>query len=238
MNTPRSNFAIVSVKEKIFAIGGDKFLKKGEFYDIKKDKWVDITPMPIKRQHIFGDISDDNIYVAGGLLCWKCKQEEMLTAKFEVYNISDQIWTNLPAMPTPRQNPMLSIIGDKVYVIGGMKTRELISLVEVFNLKSNTWEKGLEIPEIGFYSGSIVHENKIFVLDGAEKTDDNTDIFVYNPEINKWSKATSLPYPVKLAGFTIKDNKIYVVGGCGPDFKALKTVYEGTISEKKESHKN
>ncbi len=229
MITPRSNFVLVSAKDKIYAIGGDKFLDKAECYDTNLDKWSNLPPMPTKRQHIFGDIFDENIYVAGGLLCWKCKAEEQLTAKIEVYNISKNIWSGLPDMPTPRQNPLVSIVGNSIYVIGGMDNTKVIPCVEVFDIQTQTWGKGTDMPEPGFFAGSVVYKNKIYILDGAEKNELKTDIFVYDPAQNKWGKATPLPYPVKLAGFTSIENKLYVVGGCDQGFKASKSVFCGTI---------
>ena len=229
MITPRSNFVLISAKDKIYAIGGDKFLDKGECYDINLDKWVKLPPMPTKRQHIFGDISGKNIYVAGGLLCWKCNAEEQLTAKIEVYNISKNKWSGLPDMPTPRQNPLVSIVGDSIYVIGGMDNTKVVPSFEVFDIQAQTWGKRADIPEPGFFAGSVVYKNKIYILDGAEETELKTDVFVYDPAQKKWGKATPLPYPVKLAGFTSIENKLYVVGGCDQDFKASKSVFCGTI---------
>ncbi|MEN8155275.1 MAG: kelch repeat-containing protein, partial [Acidobacteriota bacterium] len=229
MITPRSNFVLVSAEDKIFAIGGDKFLDKAERYDINSDKWTELPAMPTKRQHIFGDIYEKNIYVAGGLLCWKCKAEEQLTAKMEVYNISKKKWSALPDMPTPRQNPLVSVVGGHIYVIGGMDNTKVIPSVEVFDLQTQTWEKRADIPEPGFFSGSVVYKNKIYILDGAEKTESKTDVLVYDPAQKKWTKATPLPYPVKLAGFTLSENKLYVVGGCDSGYKAYKSVFCGTI---------
>ena len=229
MITPRSNFVLISAKDRIYAIGGDKFLDKAESYDINLDKWVKLQSMPTRRQHVFGDVSGENIYVAGGLLCWKCKAEEQLTAKIEVYNISKNKWSGLPDMPTPRQNPLVSIVGNSIYVIGGMDNTKTIATVEVFDLKTQTWEKRADVPEPGFFAGSVVYKNKIYILDGAEKTELKTDVFVYDPTQKKWGKTTPLPYPVKLAGFTIRENKLYVIGGCDPGFKAFKSVFCGTI---------
>ncbi len=229
MITPRSNFALVSSIDKIYAIGGDKFLDKSECYDIKLDKWTMLSPMPTERQHIYGDISGDNIYVVGGLLCWECKVEEQLSAKIEVYSISKNIWSGLPDMPTARQNPLVSIVGDSIYVIGGMDDTKNIQPVEVFDIRTQKWKRETDVPEPGFFAGSVVYKNKIFILDGAETTDEITDVIVYDLAQRKWGKTTPLPYPVQLAGFAISENKLYVVGGCDSDFRAIKTVYCGTI---------
>jgi len=229
MITPRSNFALVSAENRIYAIGGDRLLDKAEYYDVDSDKWSMLPPMPTKRQHIFGDISGENIYIAGGLLCLKCEEEEQLSADLDVYNISNNRWSSLPAMPTSRQNPLVSIVEDSIYVIGGMDNSNNIKPVEVFDVQTQTWKKISDVPEPGFFAGSVVYRNKIFILDGAEENEEQTDIFVYDPAKRKWGKTTPLPYPVKLAGFTISENKLYVVGGCDPDYGAIKTVFSGTI---------
>jgi N-acetylneuraminic acid mutarotase len=229
MLTARSNFALVAKGNRVFAIGGDDFLDQGEVYDALATQWKSLPGMSLKRQHLFGEIRDDKIYVPGGLLRWQSPSDQRLCDVLEAFDIKTNTWEQLPKMPTARQSPMISALGQKLYVMGGMDQDRPIPLVEIFDVIRNTWTKGNPLPEKSFYSGSVVFNGLILVLCGAEAGDRQTSILVYDPQRDQWGQATPLPYAIKLTGFTIKGNELYVVGGCDPTFEAVKKVYKGTI---------
>ena len=230
MPTPRSNFALAAKGDRLFAIGGDRFLDRGEVYDALAGQWQPLPGMSVKRQHLFAEILDDRIYVPGGLLCWECPAEQKLCSVLEAFDIKANAWVQLPRMPTARQNPLISALARKLYVMGGMDHEQSIPLVEIFDVDRNTWTRGNPLPETKFYSGSVVFNGLILVLSAAEAGDRQTSILVYDPRREQWGRATPLPYEIKLTGFAIQGNELYVVGGSDPTFKAVQTVYRGTIS--------
>ncbi len=229
MPTARSNFALVAKGNRVFAIGGDPFLDLGEVYNALADQWKPLPRMSVKRQHLFGEIRDDKIYVPGGKLSPEYPVEQRLGNVLEAFDINTNTWEQLPQMPTARENPMISALGQKLFVMGGMDREGSTPLVEIFDVNQNTWTKGTPLPETSFFSGSVVFDGLILVLGGAEAGDKETSILVYDPQRNHWGQATPLPYAIKLTGFAIKGNELYVVGGCDPTFTAVKTVYKGTI---------
>ena len=87
MPTARSNFALVAKGNRVFAIGGDEFLDQGEVYDAPADQWKPLPGMSVKRQHLFGEIRDDKIYVPGGLLSWQYPAEQRLCNVLEAFDI-------------------------------------------------------------------------------------------------------------------------------------------------------
>jgi hypothetical protein len=229
MPTARSNFALAAKGDRVFAIGGDRFLDRGEAYDALAGQWQPLPVMSVKRQHLFAAILDDRIYVPGGLLCWQCPAEQKLCNVLEAFDIKADAWIQLPRMPTARQNPLVSALDRKLYVMGGMDHDHFMPLVEIFDIERNTWTRGAPLPETKFYSGSVVFDGLILVLSGADAGDGQTSVLVYDPRRDQWARATPLPYEVKLAGFAVKGNELYVVGGCDPAFKATDAVYRGTI---------
>ena len=51
-------------------------------------------------------------------------------------------------MPTPRTEIASALVGDNTYVMGGFdKSGRVTDIVEVYNLKNNSWTKVTPIPQ-------------------------------------------------------------------------------------------
>ncbi len=229
MITGRSNFSFAEYGGFLYAIGGDPFLDKTEKYDPDKNEWKSLSPMPTARQHVYGCLLNKKIYVTGGLLSWTQNAEADLSDKHEVFDIQSGKWKVLKPLPEKMQNPCLASFDNKVYVFGGMYMEDFSPSIYIFDIKSGKWSRSKDMPVKGFFSGAAAIGDKIFVLDGVKENEDFTRVMVYDPNKDSWGFATRLPVGIQLAGFTSIGNTLYMTGGCGGDFKAVKTVYIGKI---------
>lgn len=69
MKSKRSLFAIVAIKKRIYAIGGQKeseTLACVERYDVDADVWVEMESMSTRRAAAAVAVSKHHIYVVGG----------------------------------------------------------------------------------------------------------------------------------------------------------------------------
>jgi len=226
MHVGRSNFAIASVNGKLYAIGGDKFLDDCEAYRPENDSWFSISPMPTARQHIDGAVIEDRIHVIGGRISWSENSQEALIDAHEVYDTGSDSWNNSAPFPRRAENPSVSAVKGKLYVIDGFD-----GSLRVYDPEKNVWEDRNKMPSAHFIVGSAIMNDKIFVLDGARPEEDYSRVFVYDTEDDSWSEATSLPVGVKLAGFTSVGGKLFVIGGCDHEFTARSSVFVGEIEE-------
>jgi len=224
MITERSNFAIASLNGKLYAIGGDRILDKAEVYDPDTDIWTSISPMPTARQHINGAVLENGIYVTGGRIGGSENPQEGLSNAHEVYDIKKAYWKTLAPFPRRTENPAMSVVDGKLYVIDGIDRS-----VRAYDPGKDIWEERNQMPSVYFIAGSTVVNDKIFVLDGVRPEEEFSRLFVYDPADDSWSEATSLPVGVKLAGFTSVNNKLYVVGGCDHNFTAKNYTFEGEV---------
>jgi N-acetylneuraminic acid mutarotase len=231
MLTGRSNFAFVAHGGRLYAIGGDPFLEKGEAYDPAADVWKAIQGMPTARQHLNGCSLQDRVYVIGGLRSRE-KVPAALSCSNEVYDPGVGKWTSLAALPSCRQNASLAGAGGGIFVIGGMTADDVVADVDVYAPDSDRWAAIADLPMAGFLSGATVIGDTLFVLDGVRKSEGFTRLFVYDTAVGKWSLATPLPIGLKLAGFTSWDDRLYVVGGCDESFVASAAVFEGRLVKK------
>ncbi|MGZ5486242.1 MAG: kelch repeat-containing protein [Nitrososphaeraceae archaeon] len=60
---------------------------------------------------------------------------------------AESSWSNGTAMPTPRTEITATIIGDNIYIIGGLdKSGKVLDTVEVFNIKNDSWKMVTPLP--------------------------------------------------------------------------------------------
>ncbi len=232
---PATNFALAVVKGKIYAIGGDLFQDANREYDPKTDSWKLLKPMPTARQHINCGVYENKIYIAGGLTSW-----EKITQKHEVYDVLSNSWSEKAAIPSLRNNATVVSLDSLMYVFGGAGTQDNIwgdiITVETYNVKSDTWMRKNDLPQLLFGSGVTVVNNEIIVLGGQTREgkieDATTKVFIYKAKSDRWIETTPLPIKNVFFGCTSIENKIYVIGGTvggNPNWDNYSTVYEGEV---------
>lgn len=129
MPTARHHLQIVSIDEKIFALGGrilgdgirsediDPTLTnfdRNEMYDPKTNKWTVKEPMLTKRSGFAAAVPEDgNIYVFGGQGVRKVEN------RVEKYDPKLDKWTFEKNMPLARYGIKAVPYGDKIYIFGG-----------------------------------------------------------------------------------------------------------------------
>jgi N-acetylneuraminic acid mutarotase len=240
----RSNFAITSFESGIFVIGGDPVLPNNDLYSTSKDKWEVLAPLSLPRQHIDCARIGSKIYVVGGLVRdlnppedSEQKIPKIATDTIEIYNIEDNKWEMGKPLRDARQGVQVAATGGKLYVIGGVCSRDrnfmLSSAFERYDPDSDIWESLPNLPVPILAPGIAVIEGKILVIggstiiNGSQTASDK--VYVFDTSKNSWGTATSLPKGMQFPGVAFIDDRIYVIGGCDKEFKAYDSVYEGRV---------
>lgn len=108
----------------------------------------------------------------------------------------------LANMNTPRAHHCMEILGECLYVAGGITTGANMTAVdqltcEVYNSASNSWTEimALPVPHVG--AGSTVLEGKFYVLGGycQEDCSDTNLVHRYDPAIQRWENMGKMPGP-------------------------------------------
>ena len=122
MPTGRWELSTCVVDGKIYAIGGagpvHQALGTVEAYDPATDTWTTKSEMPIAGQGLSTSALDGKIYAIGGYVPDVAGHAGVDTV--EVYDPAKDAWTTAHAMPTGRFGLRTSVVGGKIYVIGGM----------------------------------------------------------------------------------------------------------------------
>ena len=248
MPTPRSYFSTSVVNGKIFAIGGEVQMKKGEFgeralskvemYDPETDTWEQRTAMPTPRSAAAASVVDGKIYAIGGEQTEKIKRYTGYVNKIEVlptvemYDPSTDTWTQKADMPTPRSYLSTSVMDGKIYAIGGTSiTNEQYRLetVEIYDPATDTWAKVRDMNHARSCAAIGVVNGEIYAMGGRglSPTLYLSSVEVFNPKKNRWQEITEIPTPKTSHTASVIDGKIYVIGGYvqeGKEYKNLATI--------------
>ena len=102
---------------KVFVLGGTDFADKvvGKCYQVIGTEIKEIAAMNQPRRSFGCYVTNDHIYVAGGL-----HSSFSATASCEVYDIEKNTWSELPSLPSPNFSLALSSFKRKhLIAVGG-----------------------------------------------------------------------------------------------------------------------
>ena len=141
----------------------------------------------------------------------------------EIFDPETKTWTSGPAMPTARLHAGAAVIGDRLYVVGGMPAVRggippRYSTLEIYDPIENTWTTGPPMPSARDGRATAVIENRLCVV-GGFRDNRHLNVFeTYDPETNAWTTGPPLPTPRCGLGVAVVGGKLYTLGGgCGPE---------------------
>ncbi|HEX4414903.1 MAG TPA: hypothetical protein VH107_14810 [Lacipirellulaceae bacterium] len=189
-------------------------------------EWQEL-PMQTPLQGLPLVAHEGKIYRVGGLkiLNPTTREKEDLhsSAEFTEYNPATNKWTELTPLPAARSSHNATVIGDKLYVVGGWNLDgkspgewEPDALVYDFTKPADGWQK-LPLPEFKRRALGLGNwQGKVVVLGGMdEKAKVSMDAFIFDPATGKWASGPKL-IGAGMAGFGVSawnlDGNLYESG--------------------------
>lgn len=218
MPTPRENLCVVTLNNKIYALGGMNRPSGNtsivEVYDPLTNSWSNAAPLPAASADMGAAELNGKIYVVGG--------SNDRSALWE-YNPIANIWrteitdtSDLEPLPTPRSGLAVTVLNGEIYAIGGSdENNNPLATVEAYNPVTKQWtiKAPLSVPRM--FLGAATVNGKIYAFGGLNNA--NGQFFKvleeYNPASNTWTKKAKMPHGRENFGWGVINNKIYVVGG-------------------------
>lgn len=115
----------------------------------------------------------------------------------------------------PKDEASMSIVNDKIYLIGGRERKP----TNIYDLNSNTWKVGTQPPIEMHHFQAVTVGNKIYVVGaftgGYPDETPLPNIYIYDPGTDSWSVGPEIPSHRRrgACGVTVIEGKIYVVAG-------------------------
>jgi len=186
-----------------------------EVYDTRGDGWRPLPPMPVDRVQ-FGVASghgqikgQGQIIVTGGF--------SIETGKFSdtVWRFSptQSLWTQMPAMPGRRAGHASAVIGNMLYVVGGVGAGA--AQLYAYNLKQGRWAVlPTTMPIPASQIAITTYGDELVIVGGRDRNGRIIGaVQIYNTKTNTWRKATELPAPRSGAAIGMLGDQLHVVGG-------------------------
>jgi N-acetylneuraminic acid mutarotase len=125
-------------------------------------------------------------------------------------------WTVETTLPGEGLNaPTASIIGNRLYVVGGFTAVTNIPTdeVQVYDLESRQWSMVSPLPNPRGGHVAVVLDDKIHALGGGNSVSTIADHSEYDPATDTWTELAPLPRAEGSPAAVVVDGKIYVIGG-------------------------
>ena len=127
-------------------VGSTKVLR----IDPEDGNCEEVASMNEARHDAFGTAMNGKIYIGGGLMQTDGEIRRFFTSDTcEMFDPSTNEWQMMPSLNVPRHSSSMVCFQEVLYVVGGLKNKSKHSRelsVEVFDFKTNVWEKKSTIP--------------------------------------------------------------------------------------------
>lgn len=218
--TARSEMAINTANEKIYAIGGYPGTRvtttEVQVYDSQTDSWTLGPSLPQPLHHTMTAVVDGRLYLFGG----EAGNPSTTTAFQDgVYLLDEQAGTWVPRapMPTARSAGGTGVIDGKVYVAGGRPPHG--SDFAVYDPTADSWQVLPNVPTQRNHLGVGAINGKLYVAGGrfgGGVGSEMTDILeIYDPATGTWSSGASMLAPRAGVASTVANGCLYLIGGEG-----------------------
>ncbi|MBX6722502.1 MAG: choice-of-anchor J domain-containing protein, partial [Dactylosporangium sp.] len=159
------------------------------------DAWTSKAPYPVTAFDMAAVTLDGKIYSFGN-------SAASTTNSAFVYDIAEDKWAPLPALPHGRAKPQAVAFDGKIYVFGGWTTgTSLEATVDVFDPATNSWSTvaGATNPAPRAAAGAGLVDRKIYLVGGCadDACTPSRDLVIFDPTTGTFS--TGAPYPQTVA---------------------------------------
>ena len=236
---PREEMFGAAANGKVYAFGGlIPYWKTAGVvyeYDPAANKWAQKKQMAQPAHHLALTDYNGKIYIFGGFVYPKAGAAAWVPINNSwEYDPANDSWKALAPMPTARGAAAATLVGDKIYVIGGgtlaagskegyldFTTRQnVLGTVEEYDIKSNSWRTRTSMPTPRNHTAIGAVNGKIYVIGGRVGSvyiSWGSDVAlneVYDTATDTWGpSAARMPTTRSGLAFGVIGGKIYVAGG-------------------------
>jgi hypothetical protein len=196
-----------------------------ERYDIRRDRWRRLRPMPLALDHATAVAYRGKLYVHGG---YPDITNTHTSAALFRFNPRRNRWKRLRPSPTPRAAEAAAVIGHRLYVAGGANDSGSLRSLEIYDFRRNRWLPGPSFPgPARNHTQGVASGGFFYVLAGrsggetlSERTLNPTvgrsyrAVDRYDPRRRRWQRMP--PMRRARSGFgavALRDGRIVVFGG-------------------------
>ena len=158
-------------------------------YDPATKKWEARHTLPTSRNHAYGGVVGNKIYVIGGRLSAAGIGTATNSDLVEIYDPASDLWEGTGLhMPTARSGGGSAVYGGRIYVAGGEVNTAIFSgafrAVEAYDPVGNKWTSFVSMPNPRHGVATAFLGNKLHLVSGNVTSGGGGDpkIYVHSEE--------------------------------------------------------
>ena len=177
-------------------------------------QWTTLSPSgKCTARHECGFVANkDALYLVGG----------SGIKPVEKYSVKDNSWSAMVPTPLEMNHITPVSLNGKIYVVGGLvgkyPAEQPLTNIYIFDPKTNSWTKDIEIPENRRRgaAGVTIYKNKIYIVNGITlgHTSGTCAMFdVYDPKEKTWKSLPDAPSIRDHSSSVIIKDQLITLGG-------------------------
>lgn len=183
-----------------------------ERFDFSSETYDRLPPLPEERNHVGLAAWRGDLFAVGGLR----DDLEGGDAATDVWRLvpGGKRWTSLASMPTARGAAGAAVIGDRLYLVGGIgKGGRRLNTLEAYDLVEDRWIRLPSMRVVRDHLGVVAHGGRLYALGGRTIGSAFADFERYDPATNRWERLAPIPEPTAGFGMAAFGDRIVAAGG-------------------------
>jgi subtilisin family serine protease len=192
-------------------------------YNPSTNTWASRASMPVFSSCGGSAAIAGKLYVFSG--CTRSSRgAQVAAALLHRYDPATNTWATLRAAPATHFQPMVTVTGGKLYVVGGNNgSGAAFGRVDRYDPAANTWSLRATMPTARVAAAGVAINGRVHVMGGRNGTTYLNTVEVYDPLSNSWTTRPSMPTPRAALGVAGISGFLYAVGGRNGSTIALGT---------------
>ena len=204
----------VTVASNLYTFGG---VSNGAViatsYKFNGIAWSTIAPVPAALEFSSACTDGTSAYILGGALTGTGAPQTTMRK----YNPSSNSYTTLAPFSVGTWNQASVVLNCKIYKFGGTTATASADALEIYDIPSNTWSLGANMPQPTSFPAAFVNGGFIYCIGGLNATGTVASLktYRYDPATNTWDDASIADLPATRWGAagSLYNSRGVVAGG-------------------------
>jgi len=172
------------------------------------ERWQELAPMPEARSGMAAAAYNGDIYAVAG------RGPDGVSGSVFRYDPESDTWDSLSDKPTPVTDVKAALIGEKLYVPGGLTADgRQTDILEIYDPRNDMWETGAPLPQAVSAYALADFEGRLYLFGGWDGVTAMDEVYIFDPTDNTWREGAPMTVArAEAAGVALED-RIVVLGG-------------------------
>ncbi|MFV5997669.1 carboxypeptidase regulatory-like domain-containing protein [Streptomyces sp. NPDC056231] len=208
---PIMDNAVATINGKVYSVAGvdgTHMLNKAYVYAPGAQTWSALPNLSVAREAPQAAAYGGKLYVFGG---WGADSAPV--PKTEIYDPLTGAWSTGADNPKPYAGAAVTVLGGKIYIVGGCASTCGTTDVQMYDPASNSWSSSKAYPESTAWLGCGAIANKLYCAGGLSGSTSTKHAYSYDPASATWTPIADLPADLWGMGYSAANGKLLASGG-------------------------